>query len=124
MPAIEDTHPHAIKDVASMLGVTHRTLRFYEELHFISPMRKSGTRRSYSDADVAHLRKITHLASLGFSLIEVKQLLNFKSENQLIEALHRRRAEVAAEIEHLQKVLCDISVAIAGHASKSKNEAA
>ncbi|RYE68960.1 MAG: MerR family transcriptional regulator, partial [Oxalobacteraceae bacterium] len=74
LPAIKNSHPHHIKDVAALVGVTQRTLRFYEEIHLISPQRSSGTRRRYSDADVARVQKITHFAHLGFSLAEVKLL--------------------------------------------------
>lgn len=113
MIAIKRTHPHTIGDVARLIGATQRTLRFYEELHLVSPSRNSSERRFYSDADVARLRKITHLAHFGFSLVQVKQLLNGKSEEQAVAALHRRRGEVSAEIEHLQQVLSDISDKIA-----------
>lgn len=113
MAAIEDKPPHTIGAVAAMLGVTHRTLRFYEELHLVTPKRKSSARRRYSDAEVAHLQKITQLAYLGFSLVEVKQLLNYKSEDQVVKALYQRRDEVSAEIEHLQQVLGKITDEIA-----------
>lgn len=124
MAKIEDTHPHTISDVTAMFGVTPRTLRFYEERHLISPKRISGGRRVYSDADVARVQKITHLTHLGFSLLEVKQLLGAKSEDQLIQALRQRRGEVSAEIEHLQQILSDISDAIAATSLSSQDEAA
>jgi len=113
LAAIENTHPYKINDVAALVGVTQRTLRFYEELHLITPKRSSGTRRQYSNADVARLQKITHLAHFGFSLVEVKQLLSARSDDQIVGALHRRHDEVSAEIKHLQQVLSNISDEIA-----------
>ena len=124
MATIKDNHLHTISQVAAMLGVTLRTIRFYEELHLIPPKRILNGRRVYNDADVAHLKRITDLAHLGFSLVEVKQLLGAKSEDQLVEALHRRRGEVSAEIQHLQKVLCDVSDAIAAAHRTSQDKAA
>lgn len=123
LAAIEDTHPHTIRDVAAMLGVTQRALRFYEGLHLISPKRISRALRLYSDGDVARLQQIMHFAHLGFSLVEVKQLLGATSEDLVVKALNRRRREVSAEIEHLQKVLCDISDAISGVRLPSRDEA-
>lgn len=113
LAAMKNTHPHTISDVAEMIGVTHRALRFYEELHLVSPKRISGSRRLYNDADVARLKKITHIARLGFSLLEVKQLLKVKSMDQFVNALQRRRDEVSIEIENLQQVRRNISDEIA-----------
>ncbi|RYG57649.1 MAG: MerR family transcriptional regulator [Alphaproteobacteria bacterium] len=124
LPANKNFHPHNIKDVAALVGVTQRTLRFYEEIYLISPQRSTGTRRRYSDADVVRLQRITHFAHLGFSLAEVKLLLSARSEGQIVLALHRRHDEVSAEIKHLQQVLGDISDEIAAVHLLSQDDAA
>jgi DNA-binding transcriptional MerR regulator len=64
-----------IGDVASAFGVSLRTLRFYEDKGLLSP-RREGTTRLYGHRDVARLKLILFGRKVGFSLREVKQILD------------------------------------------------
>jgi DNA-binding transcriptional MerR regulator len=66
-----------IQEVASELGLTTRSIRYYEELGLLSPAARSeGAYRLYDASDVERLRFIKELRDdAGFSLAEIGQLL-------------------------------------------------
>jgi DNA-binding transcriptional MerR regulator len=66
-----------IQEVASELGLTTRSIRYYEELGLLSPAARSdGAYRLYDASDVDRLRFIKGLRDdAGFSLAEISQLL-------------------------------------------------
>jgi MerR family transcriptional regulator, repressor of the yfmOP operon len=63
-----------IGEVAKQVGVTARTIRYYEELGLLgaSDSRTKGAHRHYTDGDVARLRELIRLRDLlGLSLDEL-----------------------------------------------------
>lgn len=64
-----------IHDVAKRLGVTMRTLRFYEDKGLIAPQRVGST-RIYSRREVARMQLILRGKKLGFTIREVKEFLD------------------------------------------------
>lgn len=71
------SHFLRIQEVASELGLTTRSIRYYEELGLLSPAARSdGSYRLYDASDVERLRFIKGLRDdAGFSLAEISQLL-------------------------------------------------
>ena len=67
-----------IQEVASELGLTTRSIRYYEELGLLSPAARSeGAYRLYDASDVERLRFIKELRDdAGFALAEIGQLLD------------------------------------------------
>lgn len=95
---------YTIAEVAEELGVSLRTLRFYEEKGLVSPEHEPGsyqTRRRYRLEDLARLRRVRALVAFGFRLDEIGTLL------QLL-ATDPRGAYVAAAIEAGRKRLEEI----------------
>ena len=64
-----------IQDIAAQLGVSHRTLRFYEDKGLIEPARVGNT-RIYAKREVARMQLILRGKRLGFSIREIKQFLD------------------------------------------------
>jgi DNA-binding transcriptional MerR regulator len=67
-----------IGEVARRLGVTTRTIRYYEEIGLLGgeSEREAGQHRTYGDAEVERLRDALRLKSLlGLSLEELGELL-------------------------------------------------
>jgi DNA-binding transcriptional MerR regulator len=64
-----------IGDVSDSFGVTLRTLRFYEDKGLIQPKRQ-GVTRLYTRRDRARIKLILLGKKVGFSLREVKQLID------------------------------------------------
>jgi DNA-binding transcriptional MerR regulator len=61
--------------MCSEYTVTPRTLRFYESKELLSPIRE-GQHRLYTRRDQARLKLILQGKRFGFSLEEIRQLLN------------------------------------------------
>ncbi|MBX9795593.1 MerR family DNA-binding transcriptional regulator [Sphingomonas sp.] len=65
----------SISDLCAEFGVTARALRFYEDEGLIAPERR-GTVRIYSHRDRARLAWILRGKRVGFSLAEIRELLD------------------------------------------------
>lgn len=71
-----DTQPSiTVRDAAERLGVTPRTLKYYEERGLVVPQRSDGRYRLYSEEDLARMARILRLRSLGFSLQGIAEML-------------------------------------------------
>ncbi|WP_336787559.1 MerR family transcriptional regulator [Paenibacillus sp. MMO-177] len=73
---------YKIEDVAKMVGLTKRTLRYYEELGLLTPPERSeGGFRLYTDFHVERLKKLINARDvLGFSLQELQQYVAMSEE--------------------------------------------
>jgi DNA-binding transcriptional MerR regulator len=78
-----------IGEVAERVGITPRTIRYYEEIGLLpGAERRKGTHRLYDDNDVERLAELTRLRELlNISLEELKQLV----EAEEARAVLRRR---------------------------------
>ena len=76
-----------IQDVANSLGVTTRTLRFYEDRGLIEP-RRVGTARVYSKRETGRMQLILRGKRLGFSLREIEEFLRlYDADPQHVEQM-------------------------------------
>ena len=64
-----------IREIADEFGVTHRTVRHYEDLGLISPERR-GTTRVYHRRDRTRLGLILRGKRLGFPLEEIRTIID------------------------------------------------
>lgn len=64
-----------VSDAASRLGVTPRTLKYYEERGLVTPSRSEGRYRLYDEADLERFSRILRLRALGFSLHGIVEML-------------------------------------------------
>ena len=66
---------YGIAELAREFDVTTRTIRFYEDKGLLSPGRQ-GQRRVYAPRDQVRLRLIMRGKRLGFSLDEIRELID------------------------------------------------
>lgn len=91
-----------VTELAAELGVTARTLRFYEDRGLIEP-RRLGTTRMYSARDRARMKLILRGKQLGFSLREIAEYLDlYDADRTGTEQLRKLAAAVAARIAKLE----------------------
>lgn len=70
-----------IGEVASRVGLSLRTIRYYEEVGLVRPSaRTSGGFRLYTEIDIARLQLIKRMKTLEFSLDEMGDLLSLLDE--------------------------------------------
>jgi DNA-binding transcriptional MerR regulator len=72
---------HTVTQLARDLGITARTIRFYEDKCLISPQR-AGSTRVYTARDRARMILILRGKRLGFSLREIKEYLDLYDADQ------------------------------------------
>jgi DNA-binding transcriptional MerR regulator len=66
-----------ITQVARDLGVSSRTLRYYEERGLVRAQPRSGGSRRYDDDEIARVARIRELQSvMGFNLEEIAEILS------------------------------------------------
>jgi DNA-binding transcriptional MerR regulator len=92
-----------IGEVAERVGITPRTIRYYEEIGLLpGGERPKGAHRLYDDADVERLTELTRLRDLlNLSLEELKELVEAEEARA---ALRRRFHSTDSESERLRIV--------------------
>lgn len=91
-----------IQDVATELGVTTRTIRFYEDKDLLDPQRV-GTMRVYTRREVGRLQLILRGKRLGFTLRQIKEFLDlYEVDSHHLEQTRRLLARVEERTEALE----------------------
>lgn len=101
-----------IGDLAKEFDVTLRTLRFYEDKGLLNP-RREGLNRIYGRRDRARLKLVLMGKRVGFSLTEIKEMLDLYDlrDGQLtqLRVAHRKFREQMSILEQQKK---DIDAAL------------
>jgi len=100
---------HTIGKAAKRAGLSVDTLRYYEREGLLpSPRRTASSYRLYDEAAIARLRFINRAKVLGFTLAEIRELLQLNDgggERQSVRVIARARAEeIARKIEDLGRM--------------------
>ena len=107
-----------IGGVAERLGVSTRTIKYYEELGLVSPENRSpGGFRLYNAPDIERLQRILRLKGMGFSLAAVREFLAVRDAAQ--EATRER--VLAETTEHLRSREREVDERIAKTREDLKN---
>jgi len=99
-----------VGEVAKKMGITVRTLQYYDKEGILSPSAESeGGRRLYTDKDMVQLYQVLSMKSLGFSLDDIKnRLLSFDTPEQVAQALTSQaeavRKKMASLLESLDAI--------------------
>jgi DNA-binding transcriptional MerR regulator len=102
-----------IRDLAKEFGVSARTLRFYEEKGLVDPARR-GEQRLYSRRDRARLAYVLAGKTVGFSLEEVREMLDlYDLGDGQVTQLKVALSKFAERIARLEKQKSDIDRIVA-----------
>jgi len=110
-PLNKDGKPEwSIRDFAAFFEITTRAVRFYEDKGLLSPKRLSGG-RVFSPVDYLRLEKILRAKRLGFTLDDIKTVLDIMDGHiQDRGELLRRKENLERVIKSLQRRRNDIDV--------------
>jgi len=101
------------REMCDAYQVTPRTLRFYESKELLAPIRK-GTRRLFTRRDRARLTLILRGKRFGFSLEEIRQLLDLYHEGDQQRTQLTRTHDLATEhLARMEQQRIDLDAAIA-----------
>ena len=99
-----------VGEIAKKMGVTIRTLQYYDKEGLLTPSAESeGGRRLYTDKDLLLLNQIISLKSLGFSLEDIKgRLFPLETPEEVAYALTEQAEDIRKQIEKLKASLSAI----------------
>ncbi len=104
--------PHfTISVAAELVNVHQQTLRHYERLGLVEPVRGKGEIRYYSSADIERIQQIRRLVEeLGVNLAGVEVILNMRDQMERMrrdanETFEHMRQEHETEIRRLKEII-------------------
>jgi len=119
MDASSHSELYSVTDLAENLGITPRTLRFYEDKGLLTP-RRAGNTRVYSHRDRGRMILILRGKRLGFSLSEIREWLDLYDSDpgqkeqmrilagkadERLAALRQQREDIDATIKELEDII-------------------
>lgn len=115
-----DDQVKTIRQMCDEFDVTPRTLRFYEAKELLFPIRE-GQKRLFTRRDAARLKLILRGKRFGFSLEEIRQLLDlYDADDQQRAQLQKtfemgkaRLAEMIAQRDELEKAITELNEQLA-----------
>jgi DNA-binding transcriptional MerR regulator len=117
------TETMTIREMCDAFDVTPRTLRFYEAKELLAPIRQ-GQKRLFTRRDRARLKLILRGKRFGFSLEEIRQLLDLYSVDSNQET-RRHLEEMIAQRAALDEAIAELTEQIAsGEAQLSELQSA
>ena len=108
---------YKIGQLADFVGVSPRTIRYYEEIGLLNSIRRlEGGKRVFTDQDYQRLRFIKRLKHLGLTLAEMHELediyqihrTNKKVLPRLLELLEGHVEKIEERIRNLEKLRSEI----------------
>ncbi|MCB2146668.1 MAG: MerR family transcriptional regulator [Deltaproteobacteria bacterium] len=108
---------YSISDLSSELGITSRSIRFYEEKGLIQPDRTAGNQRRYTQQDRIRLKLILRGKRFGYSLDEIAKMIgladvDIKEIEQIRSALRygdKKLREIKQRMEELKTMEQDMT---------------
>ncbi len=102
--------------VAERLGVSPRTVKYYEELGLVQPEARSpGGFRLYGEEEVERLERILRMKGIGYSLATIRELLAVRDAAQeadkatvLREVTGRLKERERESTAHIQRMQDDL----------------
>lgn len=96
---------YSVKQLSNLAGVTVRTLHYYDEIGLLQPtvVQENGYRR-YGETAVYQLQQILFYREMGFSLEEIREILQRPNFN-LLRALEQHKAALHSRKAHLDRLI-------------------
>jgi DNA-binding transcriptional MerR regulator len=107
--------PWTIAEVAAEYGITHRTVRFYEDQGLVQPERR-GTQRLYRARDRVRLALVLRGKRLGFDLTQIRRIVDMYDEEPgeqgqlryLLDQIAARRADLEQRRHDIELTLGEL----------------
>ena len=108
-----------VHEVATLSGITIRTLHYYDEIGLLKPtMLTDAKYRLYTEDDLSRLQEILFFREVGFALKEIKELLNSPYYNRS-EVLKKQLAILEAQRERIDALVKLVKAEISGEQDNS-----
>lgn len=106
-------HLFSTGELAKMVGVSIRTLQYYDEQNLLKPSVTEGGRRRYTRDNLLRLEQILFLKSIGFPLEEIKdKILTLKSTSDFNQAFLQQREVLMEQVKNLNHTIKMLDTAL------------
>jgi len=108
---VRERRLYTISVAAELVSVHQQTLRHYERLGLVEPLRGKGEIRYYSPQDIERIQQIRRLVEeLGVNLAGVEVILNMRDQlerlrNESMETIASMRDEHGSETRRLKEII-------------------
>jgi len=90
----DDNNQMLIGELAQRVGVTVRTLQYYDRIGLLPAKSTEGGRRAYTGEHIIRLQRILFLKSLGFSLDDIRNYLSDSSSTANLTKIFTQQREI------------------------------
>ena len=109
------TRTWSIAQIAEEFGITHRTVRYYEDMGLITPERR-GTLRVFHPRDRTRLRLVLRGKRLGFPLDEIRTIVDMYDQqpgelgqlSYLLDQIEDRRGDLWSRRRDIDAALAEL----------------
>ena len=114
-----------VGSIAKKVGIGVQTLHYYERIHLLpKPARSNANYRIYSDADLRRITFIKKAQTVGFTLAEIKEILELKSHGRapcvkVTELGEHHLREIDTRIAQLRKYRRAVSESLSSWREKT-----
>lgn len=98
----------SIGDAAEKSGLPAKTIRYYEEIGLVRPLRSANGYRAFGEKELGALTFLARARSLGFSIEECRELLALQADEDRASADVKRLA-----VGHLARIDAKIAELVA-----------
>jgi DNA-binding transcriptional MerR regulator len=103
-----------IKELAHRANLPAKTIRYYESIDLLPPPKRlPNGYRDYREADVDRARLVVGARDLGFSLDDIKEILDLRDRREapcrvVLDLLQQRADQISQRIEEMQRLEADL----------------
>lgn len=114
-PATVPARTWTIAEIADEFGITHRTVRYYEDKGLVTPERR-GTLRVFHPRDRTRLRLVLRGKRLGFPLDEIRTIVDMYDQqpgesgqlSYLLDQIDERRGDLWLRRRDIDAALAEL----------------
>jgi len=111
---------YSINKLAKLAGISTRTLRYYDEINLLSPLRISGNGyRVYGQKEVDLLQQILFYRELGLPLDKIRNIIWSKGYDS-VKALQGHLVALQAKKEQIEVLISNVEKTIAASSGELK----
>jgi len=99
---------YGIRELSELAGVSARTLRYYDEIELLKPLRVSEAGyRFYGEQEVERLQQILFYRERGFGLRQIQEIIS-REDFDICRALEEHLKALECEREHLDALILTV----------------
>lgn len=111
---------YSIKELSEMAGVSARTLRYYDEIGLLLPLRSNQAGyRFYGEKEIELLQQILFYKERGLGLEEIKNIV-YERDFDILFALHNHLEELENQKQRLEGLISIVKKTIAAKKGESR----